>query len=82
MTAIQAKFEEAVAAQADEAAEETVARYERGIRAIAASTLTGADYGDWVQQVCDDLLSGLEAECPNCGTFVHEGACVSEEGGA
>ena len=59
--------------------QETCARYERALKAIAASTLTGADFGDWVQCVCEDVLNGGEAECPECGTAVHEGPCVSAE---
>jgi len=61
-----------------ETAEQTVARYERALRAIAACTLTCADFGDWVQAVCEDVLDGLEAQCPNCETAVHDGRCVSE----
>lgn len=56
---------------------ETIARYERALRAISRSTLTGTTYGDWVQSVCDDVLEGYEAECPTCGTDVHEGARAS-----
>jgi hypothetical protein len=37
-------------------------RYERALRAIAASTLTGVDFGDWVQAVCEDVLAGGEVE--------------------
>jgi hypothetical protein len=33
----------------NETAEERAARYERGIRAIGSSKLTGVDFGDWVQ---------------------------------
>jgi hypothetical protein len=58
---------------------ETSARYERALRAIKDSTLMGADFGDWVQCVCEDVLAGGEAECPNCGTVVHDGPCVGEE---
>lgn len=54
------------------------ARYERALKAIQACTLTGADFGDWVQAVCEDVLEGFEAECWNCGTDVHEGPCVSD----
>ena len=61
-----------------ETAEVGLARLERGIRAIAACTLTGVDFGDWVQAVCEDLLDGLEAQCWNCETAVHDGPCVGE----
>ena len=54
------------------------ARYERALRAIAASTLTGVDFGDWVQAVCEDVLAGGEVECPQCGTPVHDGPCVGD----
>ena len=29
----------------------------------------------------NDLLEGLEAECPKRGTDIHEGACVAEADG-
>jgi hypothetical protein len=58
---------------------ETIARYERGLKAIRDCEETGVDFGDWVQATVEDLLDGEEAECPRCGTIVHEGACVSEE---
>jgi hypothetical protein len=57
--------------------EARVIRYERTLRAIAESKLTGIDYADWVQAACDDALQGLWPECPECGTAVHEGPCVS-----
>jgi hypothetical protein len=63
----------------EETPEQKAARYERAIRAIEKCTLLGADFGDWVQSVCTDLLDGLEAECWNCGTHVHDGPCVSED---
>ncbi len=78
MSKIQQQFEAAMAAP-EEQLEQRAARYERGLRALAACTLTGVDYGDWVQQVCTDLLEGLEATCYQCGTFVHDGPCVSED---
>jgi hypothetical protein len=53
-------------------------RFERAIRAIQRSTLCGADFADWVQTVCDDVVEGNEAECSECGTTVHEGPCVSD----
>lgn len=58
---------------------QTIHRLELTLRAIAACTLTGADYGDWVQSVCEDALEGLFPECWNCGTFVHDGPCVGDE---
>jgi len=64
---------------ASEVQKETIARYEATLRAIAACELIGADFGDWVQAACEDALEGLMPECPNCGTFVHEGPCVAEE---
>ena len=64
-----------------ETAEERATRYERALKAIRGCTLTGVDFGDWVQACCEDVLDGLEAECWNCGTHVHDGPCVgnSEE---
>jgi len=55
--------------------ERLVLRYEHGIRAISNSTLEGVDFGDWVQSVCEDLLAGEYAACPDCGAPVHEGPC-------
>jgi hypothetical protein len=63
----------------DETPEQRAARYERALRAIAGCTLMGADFGDWVQAVCTDVLDGMEAECWICGTHVHDGLCVGEE---
>lgn len=63
----------------NETPEEKIARYEATLRAISQCTLTGVDYGDWVQAVVDDALEGLWPECWNCGTHVHEGPCVSED---
>lgn len=54
-----------------------VRRLERGLIAIRDSPLSGADFTDWIQCVVEDLLDGGEAECPECGTCVHEGPCVS-----
>jgi len=62
-----------------ETLDEKVARYELTLRAIAACTLTGIDFGDWVQATVEDALEGLYPECWNCGTFVHEGPCVIED---
>jgi hypothetical protein len=62
-----------------ETAEAKAARYERTLRAIKDCTLTGVDFGDWVQAACEDALDGLEPECYNCGTFVHAGPCVAED---
>lgn len=81
MTTIQADVEAAIAAQPIETAEQRADRYERAIKAIGANEINGADFGDWVQMICTDVLEGLEATCSNCGTFVHDGACVSEDGG-
>lgn len=54
-------------------------RLTHGIKAIAGCTLTGVDFGDYVQSACEDLLDGGWAECPKCGTAAHEGACVDAE---
>jgi len=62
-----------------ETAEEKIARYEATLKAISTCTLTGIDYGDWVQQVVDDALEGLYPECWNCGTYLHEGQCAGED---
>ena len=62
----------------EETPEQKIARYEATLRAIQACTLTGVDYGDWIQAVVDDALEGLWPECWNCGTHVHEGLCVGE----
>ena len=63
----------------EETPEEKIARYEATLRAITKCTLTGPDFGDWVQSVCEDALEGLYPECWNCGTFVHDGACAGED---
>jgi hypothetical protein len=62
----------------EETLEQKVERYERTLRAISTCTLTGLEFGDWVQQVVDDALDGLWPECWNCGTAVHDGPCVGE----
>jgi hypothetical protein len=62
-----------------ETPEERAERYEKTLRAIAACTLTGVDYGDWVQSVCEDALEGLWPECWNCGTAVHDGPCAGDD---
>lgn len=55
-------------------------RYRLTLAAIRDCKLTGVDYGDWVQSVAYDALDNeLLPECYNCGTFVHEGPCVSED---
>jgi hypothetical protein len=59
-----------------ETAEAQVARYERALKAIKDSKLGGVAFGDWVQSCVEDVLDGSEAECPECGTVVHEGPCV------
>jgi hypothetical protein len=59
--------------------EQKIKRYEATLRAIRDCSLTGVDFGDWVQSVCEDALEGLWPECWNCGTFVHDGPCVGEE---
>lgn len=41
---------------------ERAKRYERALAAIRDSTLTGVDFGDWVQAAVEDLLEGGEAE--------------------
>lgn len=65
-------------ARAEESPEFRAARYERLLRAIAACPLNGADFGDWVQSAVVDSLAGLEAECWECGTHVHDGPCVGD----
>ena len=62
-----------------ETAEQKIERLEATLRAIKSCTLTGVDFGDWVQAVCEDALEGLHPECWNCGTYVHDGPCVQEE---
>ena len=57
---------------------ERIARYERALRAIRDCKLSGVDFGDYVQAAVEDVLDGGEAECPECGTVVHDGACVGE----
>ncbi|TAL08368.1 MAG: hypothetical protein EPO02_12865 [Nitrospirae bacterium] len=65
--------------------EQRAARYERAICAFADQRFADrggyADFAEWVQQTAKDLLNGCEAECPICGTYLHDGACVegSEE---
>lgn len=54
-------------------------RYRLTLAAIRdSSKLSGVDFGDWVQAAVQEALDGLMPECPQCGTFVHEGACVEE----
>lgn len=62
-----------------ETLEQKLVRYELTLRAIASCTLTGVDYGDWVQSTIEDALDGLFPECYNCGTFVHDGPCVDSK---
>ena len=62
----------------DETADDRALRYERTLRAIAKCELTGVEFGDYVQALCDDVLAGGEPECWQCGTAVHDGPCVSE----
>lgn len=63
----------------DEELEMKLYRYEQTLKAIKDCTLTGTDFGDWVQAACEDALEGLLPECYNCGTFVHAGPCVEDE---
>lgn len=37
------------------------------------------DLQEWLEAICGDALEGLMPECPKCGTYVHEGACVFED---
>lgn len=65
-------------------AREKVERYERFLRALYLPTmrpavLDKADLGEWAEEQARNLLDGCEAECPNCSTPIHEGACVGEE---
>ena len=64
---------------ASETPAQQLERYHLTLKAIAACTLTGVDYGDWVQSVVEDALSGLYPECWNCGTYVHDGPCAGED---
>lgn len=80
---MQEKLEAALAASSiEETAEARAARYERGLRGF--TTVRGLiarddDFSEWAQATAKELLEGGEAECPNCGTFVHDGPCVSDE---
>jgi hypothetical protein len=65
--------------QTSETPEEQLRRYELTLKAIAGCPLTGVDYGDWVQSVVEDAISGLWPECWNCGTYVHDGPCAGED---
>jgi hypothetical protein len=56
---------------------ERARRYELTLQAISKCTLTGVDFGDWVQAACEDALAGRWPECYQCGTAVHDGPCVS-----
>jgi hypothetical protein len=67
-----------IEASKEEPIEQRVERYERTLRAILECPLLGADFGDWVQAVATDALAGLNPECWNCGTAVHEGPCVGD----
>lgn len=51
-------------------------RYRLTLQAISKSKLTGVEFGDWVQAVCDDALAGEWPECSTCETAVHDGPCV------
>ena len=53
--------------------------YRLTLETIAACPLTGRDFGDYVQAVCHDALAGEWPECWNCGTAVHDGACVGDQ---
>lgn len=65
--------------QQPESVEQKVERYEHALKALAASKLSGVAFGDWVQEVCEDVLDGRWAECPECGTAAHEGPCVGDD---
>lgn len=62
----------------EETDQEKIARYEATLRAIATCSLSGVDFGDWVQAVVEDALNGDWPECWNCETPVHDGPCVGE----
>lgn len=79
MSEIQEQLQALVAAELPETIEAKCDRYEKTLLAFSTSSISGADFGDWVQAACEDALSGLMPECPKCGTDVHEGACVSED---
>lgn len=65
------------------AAREQRDRYERGLKAFAkfadAPNVSPADAREWLIATVAELLDGMEAECPVCGTHVHEGACVGDD---
>lgn len=56
---------------------DTAVRCRTALQAIAASTLEGVEFADWVQSVCEDVLSGGEPECPECGQtlLAHDQTC-------
>lgn len=64
--------------------ETTIARYERFLFALQAdrpnraALLDKNDLGEWAEEQAQTLLDGGEAECPNCCTPLHEGACAGE----
>jgi hypothetical protein len=65
------------------AAREQRDRYERFLHAIVSpcsrvALLDKMDLGEWAAEQAQTLLDGGEAECPNCCTPLHEGACVGE----
>lgn len=78
MSEISDKVREIINDFPEETADQRAERYERALNAIKACTLTGVDFGDWLQEACTDVLEGLDATCWNCGTDVHDGACVGD----
>ena len=82
MSEIQEKLGAAMAASPEESAEARAGRYERALRGITRARdliEDDGDFSEWVQATAKALLEGAEAECPSCGTFIHEGPCVSDE---
>jgi hypothetical protein len=86
MTASRAEVDAAVLASAGKLREGIEKIGERAeicrlaLQAIAKCDLTGMDFGDYVQGVCETALAGEWPECWFCGTAVHDGPCVGEGG--
>ncbi len=80
--------EHAIVAKDLAAARDQRDRYERALKAFAKWTSESCEFGvlatcdalEWVAAQSDEVLDGQEAECPMCGTHIHEGACVGDGG--